>query len=70
MVENKDIITDGLTMVYELSPMNHKGLDEYLYYKGNPTGTDFKHNEVIQVELGGVLVKFIVKESKLIINGK
>lgn len=65
IVNNEKIIKDGLTLIYELTPLNHKQLDEHLYYTHNPRGTDFQHQEVIEIELGGILIKFIEKGSKL-----
>jgi hypothetical protein len=65
IVNNEKIIKDGLTLIYELTPLNHKQLDEHLYYTHNPRGTEFEHQEVIEIELGGILIKFIEKGSKL-----
>jgi hypothetical protein len=47
--------------VYELDDVNHKKMNEHLYYKSNPNGVDFKHSDIFEVEIGGVLVKFIKK---------
>jgi hypothetical protein len=47
--------------VYELGDINHKKMNEHLYYKSNPNGVNFKHSDIFEVEIGGVLVKFIKK---------
>jgi hypothetical protein len=59
IVSNDKIYKLGLTLVYELDDVNHKKMDEHLYYKSNPNGLDFKHNDIFEVEIGGLLVKFI-----------
>jgi hypothetical protein len=61
IVNNDKIYKSGLTLVYELDDVNHKKMDEHLYYKSNPNGVDFKHSDIFEVEIGGVLVKFIKK---------
>jgi hypothetical protein len=61
IVSNDKIYKSGLTLVYKLDDFNHKKMDEHLYYKSNPNGFDFKHSDIFEVEIGGVLVKFIKK---------
>jgi hypothetical protein len=61
IVNNDKIYKSGLTLVYELDDVNHKKMDEHLYYKSNPNGADFKHSDIFELEIGGVLVKFIKK---------
>jgi hypothetical protein len=61
IVNNDKIYKSGLTLVYELDDVNHKKMDEHLYYKSNPNGVDFKHSDIFEAEIGGVLVKFIKK---------
>ena len=62
IINNEDIKTEGLTLVYELEEKRHKDMDEHLFYKSNPEGTGFEHREVIEVEIGGVMVRFIKKD--------
>tara|TARA_R110000772_G_scaffold17946_3_gene49924 strand:+ start:98376 stop:98597 length:222 start_codon:yes stop_codon:yes gene_type:complete len=59
MVENEKINKRGLTLVYTLNEKNHKQMDEHLFYTSNPENTEFVHQEVIEVTLGGIMVKFI-----------
>lgn len=62
IIENEDIYKEGLTLVYELEPQNHKKMDEHLFHMGNnPTG-EFEHKDVIEVEISGVVIRFITKE--------
>lgn len=62
IVENEKIYKGGLVLMYELSENRHKEMDEHLFYKANPEGTNFEHREVIEVEIGGVIVRFIKKD--------
>lgn len=61
IVNNDEIHKEGLSLVYELGEKSHREMDEHLYYKSNPDGNNFEHNEVIEVEIGGIMVKFIKK---------
>jgi hypothetical protein len=56
IVEEGRIQKEGLTLQYEVSEFNHEKLDESFYYKTNPTGRDFQHQEVIEVNLAGIKV--------------
>jgi hypothetical protein len=58
-----EVNKNGLTLHYAIDPLNHKKLDETLYYKSNPNGTDFKHREIIEVTIGGLNMKLIKKNS-------
>jgi hypothetical protein len=61
IVNNDNIYKIGLTLVYELDALNHKKMDEHLFYKSNPDSNNFKHIETFEVEIGGILVKFVKK---------
>jgi len=54
IVEDGRINKTGLTLKYSVSERNHMKLDETLYYKSNPDGRDFVHQDVIEVTLGGI----------------
>jgi len=62
IVENKKIYKTGLVLQYELSEKRHMEMDEHLFYKANPEGTDFENREVVEVEVAGVIVRFIKKD--------
>lgn len=59
IVENEKIYKNGLTLVYELSEKKHKQMNEQLFYKSNPSSTPFVRTDTFEVELGGILVKFV-----------
>lgn len=61
IVNNEKIYKENLTLVYELDEQNHLKMDEHLFYKSNAPSDEFIHNEVIELEIGGVFVKFIKK---------
>tara|TARA_R110002050_G_scaffold34397_2_gene86778 strand:+ start:272 stop:502 length:231 start_codon:yes stop_codon:yes gene_type:complete len=64
IVENENIFKGGLILVYELDEINHMKMDEHLFYKSSKdslTG-EFIHNDVIEIEISGILVKLIKKK--------
>ena len=62
IVENENIYKPGLVVLYELDEELHKKMDEHLFYKANPSNTEFIHRDVVEVEIGGVIVRFIKKD--------
>lgn len=62
IVNNKEIFKEGLTLTYELDEDNHKKMDEHLFYKANPEGSDFEHKDTVFVNFGDIKVKFIKKD--------
>lgn len=62
IVENEEIHKDGLVLVYELDTKRHREMDEHLFYKANPASTEFVHKDVVEVEIGGVIVRFVQKD--------
>ena len=61
VVNNENIHKEGLVLLYELDTKTHMKMDEHLFYKSNPDG-DFEHREIVEVEIGGVVVRFIKKD--------
>jgi len=61
IVNNEKINKENLTLVYELDETNHKNMDEHLFYKSNTNDSEFVHRDIIEVEIGGILIKFIKK---------
>jgi len=59
--ENENIEKKGLTLVYELSPKNHKAMTEQLFYKSNSPAAICTYTDEFEVEIDGLLVKFIKK---------
>lgn len=64
IINNDKIYKKGLTLVYELDEDKHKKMDEHLFYKSNHNGVEFKHRDVVEVSIGGVLINFTKKSSK------
>lgn len=62
IINNENIKKEGLHLVYELPEKDHKMMDEHLFYKTNDRNTKFEHRDVIEVELGGLIVKIIKKD--------
>ena len=62
IVNDKKIIKEGLTLIYELEETNHKKMDEHLFYMANPEGADFEHKDTVFVKFGDIKVKFIKKD--------
>lgn len=65
IVNNEQIITNGLVLLYELDPIRHRQLDEELFIRVNGHLNGFEHQNVIEIELGGVLAKFIKKGTNI-----
>jgi hypothetical protein len=63
IVNNEKIYKEGLILTYELNEYNHKKMDEHLFYKANPNGSNFEHKDIVEVEIGGILIKFLKKQS-------
>jgi hypothetical protein len=63
IVNNEKIYKKGLILTYELNEDNHKKMDEHLFYKANPNGSNFEHKDIVEVEIGGILIKFLKKQS-------
>jgi hypothetical protein len=61
MVENEEIETEGLVLTYYLNEKDHTKMNQELYYKTNPTVANFTPSDEFEVEVGGILVKFIKK---------
>lgn len=61
IVNNEKIYKTGLSLVYELDKENHRKMDEHLFYKANPDTSEFIHRDIVEVEIGGILIKFVKK---------
>ena len=60
-VENEKILSEDLTLLYKLDEEAHKKLDEELFYKINNSIEAFKHNEVIEITIGGITFIFEIE---------
>jgi len=62
ILENELIEKKGLTLIYQLDENDHKKLDEEVYIQINGHINEHEHSDVFEIELGGILVKFIKKK--------
>ena len=61
IIDNDEIKKNGLTLTYELSESQHVRINQELFYKMNPINTGFIPNDIFEVEIAGILIKFIKK---------
>lgn len=61
IIDNDKINKNGLTMIYKLNHEEHINLSVDLYYKTNQED-DFKPEDDFEVEIGGILIKFVKKD--------
>jgi hypothetical protein len=61
IIENDNIIKNGLTLIYELPEKQHIKINQEIFYKMNPINTGFQSNDIFEVEIAGILIKFIKK---------
>ena len=61
ILDDKTIYKNGLLLTYELTPKNHKAMNELLFYKSNPiTATPILTDE-FEADFDGIVVKFTKK---------
>jgi hypothetical protein len=61
ILENDSIEKRGLSLTYELPTNIHLEMNKQIFYKINPIHVDFKPTDEFEVELSGILIKFIKK---------
>ena len=64
ILENDNIYKDGLTLTYALTPKKHKTMNEQLFYKTNPPNVNMILTDEFEVEIEGIIIKFIKKEEE------
>ena len=64
ILENDNIYKDGLTLTYVLTPKKHKTMNEQLFYKTNPPNVNLILTDEFEVEIEGIIIKFIKKEEE------
>lgn len=64
ILENNNIYKDGLTLTYVLTPKKHKSMNEQLFYKTNPPNVNLILTDEFEVEIEGIIIKFIKKEEE------
>ncbi len=60
LLENDNIPKQGLTITYKIDKNEHEKLDRELFYKINNTYNGFKHNDTIELDLGGITFIFLM----------
>lgn len=61
IVNDETILKKGLVLMYYLDVETHKKMNEELFYRSNPITEKLIPNEEFEVELGGLIVKFVIK---------
>jgi|694.fasta_scaffold00691_9 hypothetical protein len=61
ILNNENISKNGLILTYLLDEDKHNKMNEHLYYMSNPNGDGYAKNTEFEVEIEGLLVKFIKK---------
>lgn len=62
IVENELIEKEGLTVVYALDEKAHRQLDEEIFIQVMGTINGFEHQDVFEIEVGGIIAKFVRKD--------
>ncbi len=60
LIENDNIPKEGLTITYKIDKNEHEKLDRELFYNTNNNYSDFKHNDTIELNLGGITFIFLM----------
>ena len=61
ILDNETIYKNGLSLTYELTPKNHKAMNEMLFYKSNPITEKPILTDEFEVDFDGIVVKFTKK---------
>ena len=61
ILNDETIYKNGLTLTYELTPKNHKAMNELLFYKSNPITDKPILTDEFEADFDGIIVKFIKK---------
>jgi hypothetical protein len=61
IVNNPEINKDGLSLTYELPSDVHQSINMEIFYTMNSMNVRFQPTDIFEVEVGGILIKFIKK---------
>ncbi len=61
IINNPEISKKGLTLTYELPEKIHKRMNEDFFYKVNASTMTPTQTDVFEVEVEGIVIKFIKK---------
>jgi hypothetical protein len=61
ITNNPNIKKEGLSLTYELPENIHIRMNKELFYKMNQINNGFTPSDIFEVEIGGLVIKFIKK---------
>lgn len=64
IINDETIYKKGLSLTYELTPKNHKAMNELLFYKSNPITDNPILTDEFEADFDGIIVKFIKKQEE------
>lgn len=64
IINNPKIFKTGLHLTYELPEKTHRQMNEHLFYKSNPINTYLPLNDVFEVQIDGLIIKFIKQNAQ------
>ena len=59
IIENEQINKKGLVLTYYLDEFAHNNINAELFYRANAVTNEYVPSDEFEVEIGGILVKFI-----------
>lgn len=59
IIQEPNIYKNGLTLIYSLTNQEHTALNEELFRQTNQYSKTFTPNDEFEVEIDGILVKFV-----------
>lgn len=62
IINNPEISKEGLTLTYELPDKIHRQINEDFFYKINAANMTPVQADVFEVEVEGIIIKFIKKQ--------
>lgn len=63
ILENEKIEKNGLILTYELDPKTHLDVNLEMFHKTKGVDLEFQPADEFEVEIGGILIKFVKKVS-------
>jgi hypothetical protein len=61
IVNNPEINKTGLSLTYELPSDVHQNMNMEIFYTMNSMNVIFEPTDIFEVEIGGILIKFLKK---------
>ena len=61
IVNNPDINKNGLSLTYELPAELHDNINMEIFYTMNSMNVKYEPTNVFEVEIGGIVIKFMKK---------